>query len=236
MKNTRLFAWLAAVLTSKLIKLSLSLGSYAVGLSGITVTLPLMGRMFGLASTGIAAGALGTLCACFAGLPLTFGIPSIAATLSWACSAPSTNSSQRLLNFLLHCILPLTCMIIFMIHPVGSKAWYYALYWLIPMVIWAMRSGTTFLHALQSTFVAHALGAIIWLLTGTLTADQWTALVPAVAFERFMIAGLSTCVWYGIQRVARYQNATCHAEVLTKAGLPRRTTSGVMAKNIPNGY
>jgi hypothetical protein len=80
-----------------------------------------------------------------------------------------------------------------------------------------MRSGTTFLHALQSTFVAHALGAIIWLLTGTLTADQWTALIPAVAFERLMIAGLSTCVWYGIQRVA-HKKAACHAEVLTKAG------------------
>ncbi|MFA6263141.1 MAG: hypothetical protein WCW33_01125 [Candidatus Babeliales bacterium] len=211
MKNTRLFTWVAAVLASKLVKLSLSLGSYAVGLSGITVTLPLMGRMFGLTSTCIVAGALGTLCACFTGLPLTFGIPSIAATLSWACSAPSTNNSQRLLNFLLHCILPLTCMAIFMTHPVGGKAWYYALYWLVPVVIWALRSSTTFLHALQSTFIAHALGAIIWLLTGTLTADQWTALVPAVAFERLMIAGLSTCVWYGIQRVAQQ-----------KSSLPRR--------------
>jgi hypothetical protein len=204
MKNTRTFSfvfWVIAVLASKLVKLSLSLGSYAVGLSGIAATLPLMGRMFGLAQTCIAAGILGTLCAVFTGLPITFGIPSIAATLSWACSASSTSTHKRLLNFLLHCLLPVTCMIIFITDHVGSNAWYYALYWLIPIAIWLMNSHNTFLHALQSTFVAHALGSIIWLLTGTLSAAHWTALIPAVAFERFMIAGLSTCILYSLNYV-----------------------------------
>jgi hypothetical protein len=222
MKNTRPFRlalWLIAVLVSKLIKLSLAVGSYAVGLSGITVTLPLMGRMMGLAHTCLAAGVLGTVCAFFTGLPLTFGIPSIAATLSWACSSPSTNTQHRLLNFLVHCLVPLMCMIIFMTDPIGGNAWYYALYWLIPLVIWFMNSRNTFLHALQSTFVAHAVGSIIWLLTGTLTAAHWTTLIPVVAFERLMIAGLSICVWYGIQVAA--QKAGLLRRSLTKASRPR---------------
>ncbi len=194
--------WLATVLLSKCVKLSLSLGAYAVGLSGITVTLPLMGRMMSLASTCCVAGVLGTVCALVTGLPLTFGLPSIAATLSWTCSA-SAQRSHRIMSFILHCLLPLTCMTIFMTHPVGSHAWYYALYWLIPVAIWLSNSRHVFMHALQSTFVAHALGGTLWLLTGSLTAAQWTALMPVVAFERFMIAGLSTCVWYGIQLMAQ---------------------------------
>jgi hypothetical protein len=203
--STNFFLWVTTVLLSKFIKLSLSLGSYAVGLSGITVTLPLMGRMMSLTSTCIVAGMLGTICAFFTGLPLTFGLPSIAATLSWACSS-STQKSHRLLSFVLHFILPLVCMTIFMTHPVGSQAWYYALYWLIPVCMWLSKSRHVFIHALQSTFVAHAVGGTLWLLTGSLTATQWAALVPVVAFERFMIAGLSTCVWYGIQLVEQKIN------------------------------
>ncbi len=201
MEKTRILrfaVWFVTVLLGKGIKLSLALGSYAVGLSGIAVTFPLMGRMMSLTSTCIVAGMLGTICAFFTGLPLTFGLPSIAATLSWACSS-STQKSHRLLGFILHVLLPLGCMAIFMTHPVASHAWYYALYWLIPVCIWLSKSRHVFMHALQSTFVAHAVGSTLWLLTGSLTAAQWTALVPVVAFERFMIAGLSTCVWYGIE-------------------------------------
>ncbi|MFA5306121.1 MAG: hypothetical protein WC365_01590 [Candidatus Babeliales bacterium] len=205
MEKTRVLqfvVWFATVLLSKCVKLSLALGSYAVGLSGITVTLPLMGSMMSLTSAGIVAGAIGTVCALFTGLPLTFGLPSLAATLSWACSS-SSQRSHRIMNFILHCLLPLICMTIFMTHPIGSQAWYYALYWLIPVAIWLSSLEHVFMRALQSTFVAHALGGTMWLITGSLTASQWSALVPVVAFERFMIAGLSTCVWYGIRFAAQ---------------------------------
>ena len=89
----------------------------------------------------------------------------------------------------------------FITHPQGSQAVVYAFYWLIPPAAWALRligKNNVFLISIQSTFVAHAAGSIIWLYTIPMSAAQWTLLIPLVAIERLTIAGCSTLVAYGL--------------------------------------
>ncbi len=41
-------------------------------------------------------------------------------------------------------------------------------------------------HALASTFIAHAVGSVIWLYTVPMVASAWLALIPIVACERLL--------------------------------------------------
>jgi hypothetical protein len=45
-----------------------------------------------------------------------------------------------------------------------------------------------FLQALGSTFIAHAVGSVIWLYTVPMTAAMWMGLMPIVLFERIAFA------------------------------------------------
>lgn len=83
--------------------------------------------------------------------------------------------------------VPLICMALFILHPIGSQAWYYSLYWLIPAIA-LMLPEHLFLRSLGSTFTAHAIGGIIWLYFVPTTPAFWVALIPIVAFERFLFA------------------------------------------------
>jgi len=83
--------------------------------------------------------------------------------------------------------VPLACMALFMLHPIGSQAWYYSLYWLIPAIALLVPEHL-FLRSLGATFTAHAIGGIIWLYFIPTTPAFWLALIPIVAFERFLFA------------------------------------------------
>jgi hypothetical protein len=88
-------------------------------------------------------------------------------------------------------IIPLIAFALFVTHPIAGKAWYYALYWLIPplgIILPNKIPGKLFLRSLGATFTAHAVGGTIWLYTVPMTAMQWTALVPIVAVERLLFA------------------------------------------------
>ena len=132
-------------------------------------------------------------------LPITWGIPTLVAMLAWQASS----SQSKLPNFMLNLLLPATCMAIFMLHPVAGQAAPYALYWLIPITIFALCTGpkSPVLLALQSTFVAHAVGSIIWLFVIPTTPEQWLALIPLVAVERCTMAGIATLMFYGSHAV-----------------------------------
>jgi hypothetical protein len=75
----------------------------------------------------------------------------------------------------------------FIIHPVGAQAWYYSLYWLIPVAA-SLLPENLLLRSLGATFTAHAVGGVIWLYTLPSTPGFWTALIPVVAFERIVFA------------------------------------------------
>jgi len=85
-------------------------------------------------------------------------------------------------------LVSLACMAAFIAHPIGAQAWIYSLYWLIPTIALALPEHL-FLRSLGSTFTAHSIGSVIWLYAFPSTAAFWLALIPVVAFERFMFAG-----------------------------------------------
>jgi hypothetical protein len=88
---------------------------------------------------------------------------------------------------LVQAAVPLVCMALFMLHPVGAQAWYYSLYWAIPAIVMLLPE-KLFLRSLGATFSAHAIGGIIWLYLLPTTPAFWMALIPIVAFERLMFA------------------------------------------------
>ena len=86
-------------------------------------------------------------------------------------------------------IIPLLCMILFWLHPIGNKAWFYALYWLIPSIAAFTRlNKNLFFNSLGATFVAHAIGSTIWLYSFDMSAAMWIMLIPIVAIERISFA------------------------------------------------
>ena len=84
-------------------------------------------------------------------------------------------------------VVPLFCIALFMLHPIGSQAWYYSLYWLIPAIALLLPENL-FLRSLGATFTAHSIGGIIWLYFIPTTPQFWLALIPIVAYERLLFA------------------------------------------------
>ena len=83
--------------------------------------------------------------------------------------------------------VPAVSMLVFWAHPVGREVWYYALFWLIPIVAYTRRD-ILFLRALGSTFSAHAVGGALWIWFVGLPASIWVSLIPVVAMERLLFA------------------------------------------------
>ncbi|MFA5247443.1 MAG: hypothetical protein WC408_06170 [Candidatus Micrarchaeia archaeon] len=85
--------------------------------------------------------------------------------------------------------VPAACMALFVLTPAGAEAWYYSLYWLIPIAVRLFGwSKNLVARSLGATFTAHAIGSVIFAYSLPYTAAQWTALVPVVAYERMMFA------------------------------------------------
>ena len=85
--------------------------------------------------------------------------------------------------------VPLACMGLFVLIPSGAEAWYYSLYWLIPVAVRVLGWGRNLVaRSLGATFTAHAVGSVIFAYSLPYTAAQWTALMPVVAYERFLFA------------------------------------------------
>ena len=84
-------------------------------------------------------------------------------------------------------VVPIAAIALFVIHPIGGKAWFFSLYWLIPIVA-MMLPNNLFLRSLGATFTAHAVGSVAWLYSFGMTPDAWVALIPVVAYERLMFA------------------------------------------------
>jgi hypothetical protein len=86
-------------------------------------------------------------------------------------------------------IIPLVCIFLFIIHPIGRQVWFFSLYWLIPVfgkILPEKIKGQLFFKSYGATFTAHAVGSTIWLYTVPMAAGQWISLIPIVAYERFL--------------------------------------------------
>lgn len=86
--------------------------------------------------------------------------------------------------------IPALAILLFLLHPVGREAWYYAvMFWSIPILAKFFYADHVLAKSLGATFTAHAVGGIIWLYTIPTTPAFWTALIPIVVFERLLFAG-----------------------------------------------
>ena len=79
------------------------------------------------------------------------------------------------------------CIILFLIHPIGQRAWLYPLIWLIPLAA-TFGKKRLILNSLGATFTAHAVGSTIFLYAFGLTPQVWLGLIPIVLIERGFFA------------------------------------------------
>lgn len=177
-------AWFSLVLISSYLKMGFLVGSENASLSLMVATFPVIAYFFpAYFSIPLVA------CAWFSThltwpVPLTLGIPTLMATLSWNFSQSENKGNDKLF----HIILPVSCMALFYFSSVGADAWLYAAYWLIPIACCFLPLGILG-RAIKSTFVAHAIGSIIWVYMVPMSPAAWLALIPVVAIERsFAIA------------------------------------------------
>lgn len=178
-KATALFF---AAKAAQIVKVSFMLGSYMMFFSLSNVVTPLSGAFAGLSGsifTLILKLAWALFCtgsmvsfAYFANL-----LPGMFAGFYWASD-----------SLLIRLFVPLLCMALFLVNPAGVSAWWYTLYWLIPVGLHFVSKQTLFSKALGSTFVAHAVGSVIWLYTVPMLTEQWAALMPIVLIERTLFA------------------------------------------------
>jgi hypothetical protein len=167
----------AGIKIASLIKISYIVGSYTAFFSCTCIAMPLVGAFSGITGS-IATCLLGLILG--GGYSLTFlahHIPGFCASLYWATG-----------HALIRVGIPSICFILFVTHPIGSQAWPYALYWLIPIALYCVNRTTLFMQALGSTFVAHAVGSVIWLYAVPMQPQAWLALMPVVALERLTFA------------------------------------------------
>lgn len=78
-------------------------------------------------------------------------------------------------------------MLLFWLHPIGSQAWFYALYWLIPLAATFYKQNIL-VRSLGTTFTAHSVGSVVFLYAFNLPAEVWVGLIPVVAVERLLFA------------------------------------------------
>ena len=89
-------------------------------------------------------------------------------------------------------LVPVAAIVLFIAHPVGRQAWFFSLFWTIPIIIKLLpkRYGDrVFLRSLGATFTAHAFGGAMWNYIVPMTPTKWIALIPVVIYERLLFAG-----------------------------------------------
>lgn len=221
---------------SGLVKISFLVGSQMALFSGVNCVLPLSGAFGGVLGAGIVFVVRQLLhLLFFKTVSLSFlamCVPGFCASLYWSYpqlrySSPGAPSEEnwivrlgaQFFDIAIRLLLPLACMALFIMHPVGAQAFIYSFYWLIPVVLYFVPSSapsfassygghgkasvsakattdttagrpyqSLFLTALGSTFIAHAVGSVIWCYTVPMTPAMWLGLIPVVALERTLFA------------------------------------------------
>jgi len=207
--SVSLYAGLFAKLCA-LFKLSFIVGSYAAFFSASNCVVPLIGAFAGLPGAisfflvGICVRSLASPIAFFK--LLAFYVPGMVASVSWI-------EEFKYIRVL----VPLVCMGLFIMHPVGGVAWVYSLYWLIPVVLYFLQKDGVFACSLSSTLVAHAVGSTIWLYADPMSPAVWLGLMPVVAVERLLFASGMASLYIAVRYVHQqfpkmshiYREATC---------------------------
>jgi len=199
----KVLGFLSALLIARFFKLSFVWGSESIFFSGFGFIAPIAGAFLG------APECLGVLflykyLPSFFGLKISFitmGLPTLGAMLCWRLECDQ-NFYKKIAEFSLNVILPLLCMALFSFNPLVGIGWVYSLYWLIPPFIYGLKflgfaCNSILSVALRSTFIAHAIGSVIWCYTIPMTPLKWINLIPIVAIERLFFS-FSMVLFYKI--------------------------------------
>jgi hypothetical protein len=141
---------------------------------------------------------------------ITFGLPTLLSMFCWWLPGRSTMLAKAS-KILLFVVLPLTCLALFVFNQHANGAWVYSCYWLIPVAIYFAPQNNSVLNlfgtAIASSFIAHAIGVILWMYAMPTTPEFWIALIPVVAVERFTS---SMIVGFFVLGVNKIKNAHTH--------------------------
>ena len=138
-------------------------------------------------------------------LLLACHLPSLAAALYLATFHKEKNTISLSKKLLLG-LIPLTCMVLFNLHPVGNQAFTYSFFWFIPLATLLVPHNNLFFHMIGSTFTAHAVGSILWLYGGLIPDPQtWVHLIPVVALERLFFASGMYVGYTIIRKIAHFR-------------------------------
>lgn len=135
---------------------------------------------------------------------LALYVPGLFGGFYWAVRSP-----------LMRAGVPLVCMVLFCSHPVGSQAWGYSLFWLIPLLLNSVRHNSIVLESFGSTYTVHAVGSIMWLYANPMAPAVWWALIPVVLVERTFFAFTMTAFYYGFSFVENYLKASFLSRLYT---------------------
>ena len=176
----RIIAFASITKLASFLKVSIIFGAYTAGFSALNCIMPLSGAFCGIGGSSLVALiGLAFRLILRGSVPLHFAayhIPGLFGAYYWGSH-----------SVFIRVLVPLACMALFIAHPVGSGAWIYAMYWLIPVALYFMKK-STFNTALGSTFVVHAVGSVIWLYTRDTSVLLWHSLLPIVLLERMAFA------------------------------------------------
>jgi len=107
------------------------------------------------------------------------------------------------------CIL---AILLFILHPIGRKVWFYSLFWTIPIFIATFKRKDDILfkhkflvlyaYSLGAAFVDHAVGSVMYLYFFNIPSKFWIQAIPLTIIERLLIAfgimisylGVSACL------------------------------------------
>ncbi len=189
---------------SKLIPFNWIVGSHCLMFSCTSIMAPVIAKQFGLAWIS-----------CFFLSKNIFSISYIFFHLIHRLPLFFSALAYKKQHWTTSLLLPIVCMILFITNNVGAIAWTYSLYWLIPVGLFFVKNSLVS-RALTASFVAHAVGSVVWLYTGDISAPVWIALIPVVFCERLLIAGAIV----GVDVLIAHVRSTCVASsLLRKVGL-----------------
>jgi len=201
-----LFILLPLIYLGFFLKISFIAGSHRFFFSGVNFFVSIIGVF---AQSFFSAGIISFFLLYKFSSGITFGLPTLIATFCWSLN---TRRSQlaKANDFIARFLIPLCCMLIFILHPIGRQAYLYSFYWFIPGVIYLMqrvgKCQSIFYYSLSVTFVSHAVGSIIWLFKIPMTAYDWFDLIPVVFLERFVFTLGMVVTYLAVQKLIYYLN------------------------------
>ena len=165
------------VILARLIPVSYMVGSMGVYFSCTTTIAPVIARHMGLSWITLFLVTQKSMTLSVLLLHLIRRLPLLGAAYAYKSR-----------HWFISVIIPVLCMLLFVMHDIGRQAWPYAMYWLIPVVLW-FAVDSIWSRALIASFVAHGLGSVICLYAGDIPVATWMGLIPIVIIERLLMAG-----------------------------------------------